>query len=361
MTMRVLMVGMYPGIGGVESFVMNYFRHIDRTQVMFDFINAYDELHYSDEIINFGGRIFDVSNFKKNPVRYYHQLVTIMKEYDIVHIQMLSAANILPVKAAKAAEVKHIIVHSHNGELPNGCIRQLLHRLNKRYLLANANHFFACSELAGRWLFGDLLVDEGKLHVIPNAIDLERYQFDKKVRDEVRFELGLDNAFVIGHVGRFAEQKNHHFLISVFNDVHRKRPNSVLLLIGDGDLKPVVKEQVDKLGLKDNVRFLGIRQDVDRLMQAMDVFILPSLFEGLPVAGIEAQASGLSCVFSSEITSEVGIENVIFIHLAEPIENWVDAVLCDKRGDRSVSKSHFKMYHIENSANDLSALYMKMI
>lgn len=229
--LRVLMIGMHDKIGGIETFIMNYFRNIDRNKIVFDFVNMYDELAFSDEIEDLGGKIYKVPNVKKNPIGYYRRLKNIMQDnhYKVVHINLMSAANVLPVSIAKKCNIQKIIVHSHNTDTPKGVLRKILNSINKKTVLKKANVFLACSNIAGKWLY------EGKrdFKVINNAIDIESFRFEEKIRKELREKIGVQDELVIGHVGRFEEQKNHEFLIKIFYETLKIRPDARLLLIGE--------------------------------------------------------------------------------------------------------------------------------
>lgn len=317
-------IGKWKG-GGVEAVVMNYYRHIDRSKIQFDFIINEDSANIpTKEIKELGGKIIFVPPYQKLP-KYIKTLRQIFKDnkYRIVHSH-INTLSVFPLYAAKKAGVKVRIAHSHSTSNPHEPIRNLikgiLKPLSKRY----ATDYFACSEYAGRWLFGNKAFNEGKVTIIHNAIDLDKFKFSAKARKEVRKELNIpDSAFVIGHIGRFVKQKNHTFLIDVFNEVHKEKPNSVLILVGEGPLMPKIKEKVEKLSLTDSVKFLGQRNDIYRLYSAMDVFCLPSLYEGLPVVGVEAQASGLPCILSKNVSNDVKIsKEVTFISLDSDINIW---------------------------------------
>lgn len=327
-TIRVLQIGMYNNLGGIETFLYNYYRKIDKEKVQFDFINMYDKICFQEELINLGAKIHNVTNVKINPIKCKNEIVRLIKanKYEIVHINMLSAANVIPLIAAKKAGVKVIIAHSHNANTPKNIIKKFLHKVNKRIILSSATHYFACSEKAGKWLFGES--NSNRVTVVNNAVEVEKFTFNKELRRAYRELEQLDNKFVIGHVGRFSEQKNHDFLIDIFKSIYDRNNNSVLLLIGIGELEDTIRKKVKKLGLEENVKFLGLREDVNKLYNVMDVFLLPSLFEGLPIVGVEAQISGLKCIFSDTITPEVKLtDNCKFISLDDSVEKWADIVL----------------------------------
>ena len=331
--MKILEVGMGPNIGGIEMYFHNNYRHISK-DFHFDFIDKEGGLAFYDEYTADGCRVFNMPDFKKRPVSYYFRLTQILKDggYDAIHINMLSAANVLPVLAGRFTKTK-VIVHSHNSGTPSGFSRKMLHYINKP-LLNFADVYLACSTLAGRWMFGSK-----HFTVIPNAIDLTVFNVNNDKRSKYRKELGFsENDYVIGHVGRFAEQKNHAFIIDVFSELHKKPQNYKLLLVGDGELKENILNKVTELGLTDSVIFTGNVDNVQDYMQAMDLFILPSLFEGLPVTGVEAQACGLPCIFSSGVPDEAKLtENVELVSI-DDIEKWIetiDRMICLPKADNT--------------------------
>lgn len=354
--LRILIVGMHDKIGGVETFLMNYYRNINREEIQFDFINMYDKLCFEEEIIQLGGKIYNVPNVKKHPIKYYNEIkkIIINNSYNIVHINMLSVANILPILAAKSAKTKNIIVHSHNSNTPKGIIRKILNKVNKKIMLKKATDFFACSNLAGEWMFGK----KQKFHVINNAIDIQKYQYNENIRNKIRKELNIDDKFVIGHVGRFDYQKNHSFLIDIFYEIQKNEKNSILLLIGEGKLIDDIKQKVKNLKIQDKVKFLGITNNVNDYLQAMDVFILPSRFEGLPVTGIEAQANGIESFFSDNISKEIQInDNVYLISLLQEPEYWAQKILNAKH-ERVLNKLY--NYDIKVKVKELEKIYISM-
>lgn len=321
-------VGKWLG-GGVESVVMNYYRHIDRTKIQFDFICDSDSTNIPyDEIDHLGGRVILVPPYQKL-FQYLKELKKIFKEnnYKIVHSH-INTLSVFPLYAAKQAGVKVRIAHSHSTtnkkEKKKNLMKQVLRPFSKLY----ATDYFCCSELAGRWLFGNKEYDKGNVFLLNNAIDIEKFQYNEKVRKEKRKELNIkDNTLVIGHIGRFVAQKNHTFLIDIFHEVHKKNKNSILLLVGQGPLMNEIKEKVDDLQLTKYVKFLGQRDDANELYQAFDVFVLPSLYEGLPVVGVEAQASGLLCLFSNDMTKETKVlDSAEFLLLADS-KQWANDIL----------------------------------
>lgn len=218
--MRILQIGLSHNPGGVESFVMNYYRELVKYGVQFDFISMYDSLAYEDEIKSLGGTVFYISNVKRHPIRFRRELLKILKEgkYAAIHVNMLSAANIVPLEIGKKAGVPKVIAHSHNSSTP-GLLRNILHRLNKPRILHYATDFFACSKVAGKWLFDEKTMRSDRFHIIHNALHVEKFFYHETIRQKIREELGVENRFVVGHVGRFEEQKNHEFLVDIFNEI----------------------------------------------------------------------------------------------------------------------------------------------
>ena len=228
---KILQIGMHDKIGGVETFLMNYYQNIDRDKYEISFINMYEQLCFSNEIKKNDGKIYNVCNVKRNPIKYYFELKKILTEnkFDIVHINLLSLANILPILASKKANIKNIVLHSHNASTPKGIIRKILNKINRVFAIKNSTHLFACSKLAGEWMFGK----NKKITIINNAVNFEKFSYNSNIREKIRKELKIEEKFVIGHIGRFSEQKNHTFLIDIFKKVAEKNDNAILHLIGE--------------------------------------------------------------------------------------------------------------------------------
>ena len=352
--------------GGVESVVMNYYRHMDRTKIQFDFICDEDSKNIPyEEIEKMGGKVILIPPYQK-VIKYHKELKKILKNgnYKIVHSH-INTLSVFSLFAAKCAGVPVRIAHSHSTtnkkEFKKNIMKQILRPFSKLF----ATDYMCCSELAGRWLFGNKEYDKGKVYLLNNAIDVDKFKFDENIRNAKRQELNIDdNTLVIGHVGRFVEQKNHRFLIDVFNEVHKQKSNSVLLLVGQGPLMHEIKEKVKKLGLENYVLFLGQRNDTNELYQAMDLFVLPSLYEGLPVVGIEAQASGLLCLFSDKMTKETkATQNAEFINLDESnVDIWTKQILDGfeiykrKNVNEEIKSAGFD---IKEQAKNLEKYYLK--
>lgn len=359
-------IGKWVG-GGVEAVVMNYYRHIDHKKIQFDFICDDDSTNIPyEEIEKLGGKVILIPPYQK-VIKYHKELKKVLKEgnYKIVHSH-INTLSVFSLWAAKSAKVPIRIAHSHSTtnkkEKKKNLLKQVLKPFSKRY----ATNYMCCSELAGRWLFGDKEYDKGNVYLLNNAIDLDKFKYDDKVRIFKRKELGInDNTLVIGHIGRFVEQKNHRFLIDIFNEIHKKNKDSILLLAGQGPLMDEMKEKVKSLGLEQSVRFLGQRKDANELYQAFDLFLLPSLYEGLPVVGVEAQASGNLCYLSNDMTKETKVlDSTVFMSLDNTAEEWADNILKDvktyKKHDTKEEVSKYG-FNIEKEVERLEKKYFKYI
>ena len=280
----------------------------------------------------------------------------------------MNAVSVLTLKAAKKAGIKVRIAHSHSTSNYREFMKTIIKNILRPFSKVYATDYFACSEKAGRWLFGNKTFNEGKVTIIPNAIDIEKFKFDEIKRKEIRKNYNInDNDFVIGHVGRFVKQKNHKFLIKLFYEVKKERPYSKLLLIGDGPLRSKIETMVNKLNLQDSVIFCGVQEHTEWYYNAMDCFVLPSLYEGLPVVGVEAQANGLPCFFSKNMTREVMIlQNAQFFCLKQKkvlkkiITHNCDKyrLLCNKDTSKEMDE---KGFNINYEANKLENKYSKLI
>ncbi len=269
--------------GGVESVVMNYYRNIDRNKIQFHFLCDEDstDIPY-EEIEKLGGKVIVIPPYQKL-FKYQKELYRIFKEnnYKIVHSH-INALSVFPLRIAKKAGVSIRIAHSHSTsnkkEWKKNILKMILRPLSKLY----ANNYFACTEYAGKWLFGKKVVERKELNVINNAIDLKKFEFNENTRKALREELGIkDDTLIIGHVGRFMKQKNHEFLVEVFNEVYKKNQNTLLILIGQGPLLSEIKQKAINLNIEDKIKFIGQVTDVEKYYNIMDIFLFPSIYEGL--------------------------------------------------------------------------------
>jgi len=359
-------IGKWVG-GGVEAVVMNYYKHIDRSKIQFDFICDNDSTNIPyEEIEKLGGKIILIPPYQK-VFKYHKELKKVLQygRYKIVHAH-INTLSVFSLFAAKSAGVPIRIAHSHSTTNKREKKRNLMKQILRPFSKLFATDYMCCSEYAGRWLFGNKEYDKGNVYLINNAIDIDGFKYDENIRRQLRKELNIkDDTLVIGHIGRFVEQKNHTFLIDIFNEIHKQNDNSILLLVGQGPLKEIIEEKVLQLGLKDYVMFLGQRNDTNKLYQAMDIFVLPSLYEGLPVVGVEAQASGLLCILSSEMTKETKIlEGTEFESINKPVQEWAEIIIDNfseyirKNQEDIITKSGFS---IEEEGKKLEEEYIMLL
>lgn len=350
--------------GGVESVIMNYYRNIDRTKVQFDFaIDGYEKSLLDDEILSLGGRVYKVEPYSRNIFKYIYQIYRIEKDnnYEIVHSNMNTLA-VFSLFAAWLAGAKVRILHNHSTAVKSEKLRFVMKYILRPFAPIFANRYMACSFLAGEWMYGKKKMQSGEVKVLNNAIDVDKFAYNPETRKRLRYELNIDeDTLVIGHVGRFMYQKNHDFLIDIFKEIHKERKKAILLLIGDGPLRQTIEEKVKNFNLQDNVKFLGLRKDMKDLYNVMDVFVLPSWYEGLPVVSVEAQANGLLCFVSDKVSKECNLSNSMrFISLDENAKSWSKEILNSKLGRNKNAEQELIInnFEIKNETQKLINLYL---
>ena len=335
---RVLQVISSLYVGGLQSVVMNLYRNIDRSKIQFDFIidhPEYDALH--EEIEKLGGKIYVMPLFNGKNIsvvkKAWNDFFVSNPEYKILHSHTRSYASIY-IPIAKKYGLKTII-HSHsvsNGEGIKARIKDIL----QYPLRFQADYFFGCTKESGEWLFGKKVTNSNKFYILNNAIDTSKFAYNKKVRDEYRKKFDVENKKVFIQIGNFCVEKNHIFSIEMFSKLYQEDKNTVLFLVGDGEELSNDKARVDELNINGAVVFLGRRNDVNCLLQMADYYLMPSLFEGLSLAAVEAETSGIVCLFSDRITKDVKITDTCeFIPLE--YDKWINTIedKCSKRADKS--------------------------
>ena len=373
-TKRILYIVNSLGQGsGVMSFIMNLYRNIDREKVQIDFlVGTHKEQSYEKEILELGGKIYNLPVPKKisfkNYIDFKNRINLFFKEsnykYDIIHSHV-PIFNIFYFPIAKKYDVKHLITHSHSIQSSSsflGKIRNFFLLINSNKL---ANIYFACTEQAAIFLFGKNKVENGKVNIVKNAIDSQKFKYSEEERQRIRKELEIEGKFVIGHVGRFSKEKNHIFLIDIFYETLKLHDESILLLAGDGDLMPYIKDKVLELGISEKVKFLGIRNDINKIMQAMDTFILPSTFEGLGIVVIEAQSTGLPCFVSTNVPEDVSITELItHLSLEKSPKYWAEKIV--KKGNLNKERANYSEkiknanYDISDNAKWIEKFYLRL-
>lgn len=347
---RVLVFGMTENPGGIESVIMNYYRNINRNLIQFDFLCNCETIAYEEEIRSLGGKFFSVTPRKKDPLKFRRQMNAFMKnhakEYNAIWVNVCSLVNIDYLVFAKKYGIPRIIIHCHNSDNDGGRIKKLVHLYNKLRIEKYATDFWSCSDTASPWFFSREIIQSDKYKVIPNAIDVDQYKRNDEIQAEMRKKYQVEDKIVVGHVGRFHFQKNHRFLIDVFEQLAKRNEKYRLILIGQGALENDIKQLVKQKGLEQKVIFCGVQSDTNKFYQMMDCFVLPSLFEGLGIVALEAQACSLPCVLSDQVPRVVKInDNVRFLSLKADLSEWADAIedyaehsnfLCENRMNESI-------------------------
>lgn len=358
--LRVLQIMGTMNRGGAESLIMNIYRFIDKEIVQFDFVVHTDErCSFDDEIISLGGRIYHAPKYKLvnhySYCKWWKEFFNTHREYKIVHSHIRSTASII-FRIAKEYRLS-TISHSHSTSNGSGISSYIKNQLQTR-ITDYADYLVACSEEAGKWLY-----KSNKFIVLKNGVDLSKFSFNKSIRDEVRSSLGItDSTLVCGHVGRFHEAKNHEYLIDIFAEILKRNTNAVLLLVGDGPLRNHVQEKAEKLKISKSVKFLGVRDDIDKLLQAFDRFIFPSIWEGFPVSVIEAEAVGIPCIISDTITPEVLIvPNVRSLSILEPAYKWADEVIRNDCRLNNADAIKHAGYDIAQEVKEIQEFYKDII
>lgn len=343
--------------GGLATVMMNYYRSMDKTNLTIDFASTNVIAPELFKEISANGSCYFRLPCRKNVFAYWFALTKLCKGYDVFHVHANSSTSLIELSAAKAAGVKIRIHHNHNSNTQHPILNLLMHPFFK----ISYTEAVACSELAGDWLFG-----KGKFKILRNAIDLSKFSFNKNVRARKRNEFGIsEDEYVIGHVGKFNEAKNQFFLIQIFAHYRVSHPNAKLLLVGDGDWRPKIEKWVSESGCETDIILAGLRTDIPDLLQMMDIFVFPSIYEGMPLSVLEAQASGLPCLISTNVTNDVKVGvDVRMKTLADGSESWArELELYDhsmSREDRCHENSQRLTaagYNIMREANELLKLY----
>ena len=352
---KILVIGLYNNLGGMEVFFDNYYNYLYK-DFLFDFATCDEDIVYGNKYRDNGSKVFRLPSFKKNPQKYYKELDRIVKDndYDLVYINMLSAANIIPIKVARHNDVR-IVTHSHSSNMQGHLLKKLLHYINRRIIIKNADVCLACSEGAGEWLY-----KKRPFQIINNAIETDKYKFNEKERVDLRKKLNIkQECFVIGNVARFGDEKNHNFMIKLLERLKTIDENICLLLVGGGKNFEAIKEKVEGKDLTNNVIMTGFVNDTYRYYNVMDLFVLPSLFEGLSLVAIEAQTNGLKCLFSKNVSKDTDInKESLFLGITdEDLEKWVQCILNCKNlnMDKRITLTN-NQYSIETNAKILKGI-----
>lgn len=367
---RVLHIVSAMNRGGAETLLMNVYRNIDKSKLQFDFISHRSEIcHYDNEIESLGGKVFRTASLGQDgPIRYVKKLKNIMRqnEYIAVHAHTDYQCG-FPLLAAKLSGIKKRISHSHsnNWGLGNGIKSDMILKSLQMIIKYNSNQFCACSDEAGKFLFGQGEKVNRKIKVLKNGIDVTVFTKNLDCYTNVRKELMVsDNAKILGHVGTFSESKNQIFILRILKELLKDRKDIFVVLVGEGPLKNQIEKEAKKLNVEDHVKFLGVRSDIPRLMEAFDVFLFPSIFEGFGIVAIEAQSKGVPCVVSDKIpkTTDMNLGLITYLKLEDSVKDWLETIniyFTLERPDQEIIKENITKlgYDIKENISEWVELY----
>lgn len=355
--------------GGITKYALRTWKHIDKNKFQCDFATMSKKLDFAHELEEQGCKIHYISTYSETDShRFEEEINNILNEnYDVLHLHTGWWRGFAIENIAKARKVPKVIIHAHSTDVPDKYksfaatreeARILHYQWRDKLTLDMATDFCACSKAAAKWLYGDSINNE-VVKIIPNAIELDKFYYDEVIRDTYREKMGLTDKFVVGMVARFSDQKNHEYAIRFFDKLVQQADDAVLLLIGIGDLEDKIRKLVKEKGLEGKVYFLGLRSDIPELLSVMDLFILPSRFEGLGYVLIEAQATGLRCLVSDAIPEEAKVtDNILMLSLEEDL--WVkEAMNCHEGYKRYDARQQLtaKGYDIREQIKKVEALY----
>lgn len=366
---KILQLNYCDGLfGGIESLILNIYRNINKNKIEFTFLTYGKSTYklFEDEIIEMGGKIDEII-VKKGILQniiFSRKLYEYLKKEkpDILHTNISSLTiQIMVLLVAWLANIKIRIVHCHNFKKDSIIIKSIKQMLKPIISLLGTD-YFACSEEAAKWMFSKKIIKEKRYKIIKNGIELEKFKYNAEKREEYRSKFNITQNKVVGHIGRFQNQKNHKFIIEVFKALVEKDSSFFLVLIGEGELEKEIREKVKKLKLDDKVKFLGARKDINHIMQAVDIILFPSLFEGFGIVALESQAAGLPTIVSDRLPKEIEVTNLLKkIPLENSIEEWCEEIFINigKREGNVEEKIKKLGYSIKETTQELEAYYKK--
>lgn len=367
---KILAYGMTSNLGGIEVYLVNLLKNVDKNKIKIDYIIIGEKSPFEQDILSNDGHIYYIPDKNRgiiNNIKITKKLFKrLAKTYDCIYFNSGALFYGMPYFIARICKCKNIIVHAHNGKDPNRVGWEVaLHKLNRAVINCIADYKFSCSDIATKWIFGKKYVGSKSIYKINNAIDCNKYQYSYEKRQALRNELNInEDTLIIGNVGRLDSQKNQSFLLKIFREILKYNDNSILLIIGDGVLKDSLINQSENIKIREKVQFLGLRNDIQDLLNTMDAFVLPSTFEGFPITLVEAQANGLPCFVSDVVTKEVNKTGLIkYISLDNNPIKWANEILSNLDNDKR--KSYYSEmcklgYDLKTNINRIEEIFMSM-
>ena len=354
---RILCILSNMNTGGAETFLMKIYRALDKDKYQMDFcLSIKGKSYYEDEIISLGGQIFHITPKTDSYIRFKEDLQKVISENQYKYVLRITAnaLGLMDLKIAKKSGAETCIARSSNSNDDGSIKSKLAHKVGQQLFLKYVDKKIAPSDLAAIYTFGNKAYKNGEVAILHNALDLGYYQYSESARRSIRKEFGIpSDSLVVGNIGRFMVQKNHQKIIEIFQEIIKIKPNSYLVLVGNGELELEIREKVEHLSLNKNVIFAGIRSDIPAVLSSMDVLLMPSLYEGMPNAVIEAQANGLKCVISDSITKEADITGLVeYISLQKPADYWAKQILENKQPHQDTTEHFIKAGYDIQSATE---------
>lgn len=363
---KVLIVGFTDNLGGIENVIMNYYRKINKTKIQFNFLYSTNTIALKDEIESLGGKVYHIAPKHSNFFKYKKDIKLFFKnhakEYDAIWVNFCNITNLDYFKLAKKYDIKKRIIHAHNSQNMGSFLKLIIHIINRKLIKLYATDFWSCSQVASNWFYSDKIINSSKHRIVNNAIDYDKFKYNENIRNDIRKKLKLEDYVVFGNVGRFHFQKNHSFALRVFCKFLKLNPKSVFLLIGSGEENDNIKQIVKELNIEDKVKFLGVRNDVNELLQAMDIFLFPSLFEGLSLSLIEAQASGVLVFTSDNVSIETRMSDNIYFWNLNDEGKWASKIFkIYKKYDRKKAKNRIREnnFDIQTEVKKIENIFLK--
>ena len=362
---RVLVVGFTGNIGGLETVVMNYYRNFDKNKVQLDFLYSTDEIAFKDEIEALGGKTYHIEAKHNNLFKYKKELKEFFekngKKYSAIWVNFCNITNLDYLKMAKKYNIKTRIIHAHNSQNMGSKLKGILHKIYKNIMPLYVTNYWSCSNEASKWFYSKKIMNSDNYLIVNNAIDLKKYEYNENVRKKVRKDNNWDNKIVIGNIGRLHFQKNQMFALSIIKEFKKLNKNAIFVLVGDGEDKDKLKEEVKRLKIEDSVFFYGLRNDVPNLLSGMDIVLFPSLFEGLSLSLVEAQCAKLLTITSNTVSPDSKMSDYLyFVDLNKTPEEWAK-FMNDKYNsfDRKNSKNEIKKrgYDIKTESKKLEEFF----